>query len=124
MATTSTRFYLRVPSERTGRSVLPAPSKRRAYACCEALVATGWVFSSQAPTDRKSTTGAGMKGKSILSPAEAMRIRELLREVRSADRDEQKKLRDRLQIDVSVYISDFTRSNVGFTVDDFDSLAG
>nr|DAP29560.1 MAG TPA: hypothetical protein [Inoviridae sp.] len=65
-----------------------------------------------------------MKGKSILSPAEAMRIRELLREVRSADRDEQKKLRDRLQIDVSVYISDFTRSNVGFTVDDFDSLAG
>ncbi|MGT2455450.1 hypothetical protein ACU4GI_20340 [Cupriavidus basilensis] len=65
-----------------------------------------------------------MKGKSIFSPAEAERVRGLLRKVRRADRDEQKKLHDRLRIDVGFYISDFTRSNAGFTEADFDSLVG
>lgn len=63
-----------------------------------------------------------MKGKSIFSPAEAERVHELLRKVRGADRDEQKKLRDRLRMDVGFYISDFTRSNAGFTEADFDGL--
>lgn len=63
-----------------------------------------------------------MKGKSVFSPMEAERVRELLRKVRSADRDEQKMLRDRLRIDVGFYISDFSRSNVGFTEADFDSV--
>lgn len=63
-----------------------------------------------------------MKGKSTFSPAEAVRVRELLRQLRSAERDEQKKLRERLRIDVGFYISDFTRSNAGFTDADFDSL--
>ncbi len=39
MATTRTRFDPHVPSERTGRLVLPAPKSRRACACCEMLVA-------------------------------------------------------------------------------------
>lgn len=38
------RFDLRVPSERTGRPALPAVSRRRACACCDSLVATGWVL--------------------------------------------------------------------------------
>ncbi len=48
MATTLTltRFDLRVPSERTGRLVLPALRNLRACACCEMLVATGWVLPS------------------------------------------------------------------------------
>lgn len=44
MATAPTRFDLRIPSERTGRPVLPAMNKRCACACCETLVATGWVL--------------------------------------------------------------------------------
>lgn len=63
-----------------------------------------------------------MKGKSFFSPAEAERVRELLQKVRSADRDEQKQLRDRLRTDVGFYISDFTRSNTGFTEGDFNNL--
>ncbi|CAN7760847.1 hypothetical protein LJR296_006956 [Cupriavidus necator] len=63
-----------------------------------------------------------MKGKRIFSPAEAERVRELLRRVRGADRDEQRTLRDRLRNGVGFYNSDFTRSNAGFTVADFDGL--
>ncbi|RWA45668.1 hypothetical protein AU476_01135 [Cupriavidus sp. UYMSc13B] len=66
--------------------------------------------------------GGEMRGKSTFSQAEAERVRELLRRVRRADRDEQKQIRDRLRIDVGFYISDFTRSNAGFTAADFDSL--
>lgn len=39
-----TRFDLRVPSERTGRPVLPPVSARRACTCCDTRVATGWVL--------------------------------------------------------------------------------
>ncbi|MGM3411934.1 hypothetical protein [Ralstonia holmesii] len=63
-----------------------------------------------------------MKGKSIFSLAEAERVRELLRMVRRAERDEQKKLRNRLRLSVGFYISDFTKSTAGFTEADFDSL--
>lgn len=64
-----------------------------------------------------------MKGKRIFSAAEAVRARELLRQIRAVDRDEQKTLRDRLRSDVGFYISDFTGSKAGFTEADFDSLA-
>lgn len=63
-----------------------------------------------------------MKGKSVFSLAEAERVRELLRKIRRAERDEQKKLRDCLRLNVGFYISDFTRSTAGFTEADFDSL--
>ncbi|KHK58686.1 hypothetical protein PI87_02800 [Ralstonia sp. A12] len=63
-----------------------------------------------------------MKGKSTFSQADAERIRDLLRQVRAAATGDQKKLRDRLRIDVGFYISDFTRSNTGFTAADFDGL--
>lgn len=46
MATKFTRFDLRIPSERTGRMVLPQVNKRRACACCQVPVATGWVLTS------------------------------------------------------------------------------
>ncbi|CAN7780761.1 hypothetical protein LJR296_007985 [Cupriavidus necator] len=41
-------------------------------------------------------------------------------ELRCAGGPDQKKLRDRLRIDVGFYISDFSRSNAGFTAADFD----
>lgn len=63
-----------------------------------------------------------MKGRSNFSPGEADRVRELLRKVRNAARDEQKQLRSRLRTDVGFFISDFTSSNAGFTADDFDDL--
>ncbi|MBB6580935.1 hypothetical protein [Ralstonia solanacearum] len=63
-----------------------------------------------------------MKGKNTFSQAEAERIRDLLRQVRAVTTDDQKKLRDRLRIDVGVYISDFTNSKAGFTATDFDDL--
>lgn len=46
MANTAIRFDLRVTSVRTGRLVLPAQSQRRACACCETKVATGWVLAN------------------------------------------------------------------------------
>ena len=49
-----------------------------------------------------------MKGKRTFSQAEAERIQDLLRQVRAAATDDQKKLRDRLRIDIGFYISDFT----------------
>ena len=65
---------------------------------------------------------AELKGKSVFSPAEADRVRELLRKVREADRTDQKALRDRLRKETGFYISDFTSSNAGFTEAAFDSL--
>lgn len=44
MANSPTRFDLRIPSDRTGRLVLPAMSKRRACACCGTIVAKGWML--------------------------------------------------------------------------------
>ncbi|WP_247569987.1 hypothetical protein ACQZ3V_01780 [Ralstonia pseudosolanacearum] len=63
-----------------------------------------------------------MKGRDTFSRTEAECIRELLRQVRKALPSEQKKLRDRLRIDLGFYISDFTNSNAGFTADAFDCL--
>ncbi|MDG0024952.1 hypothetical protein [Trinickia sp. Y13] len=63
-----------------------------------------------------------MKGKNVFSAAEAERACDLLRQIRAADRDAQKLLRDRLREEVGFYISDFTSSNAGFTECDFRSL--
>jgi hypothetical protein len=65
---------------------------------------------------------ADMKGKNVFSLAEADHVRDLLRKVRAADRTAQKTLRDRLRKETGFYISDFTKSNRGFAVDDFDKL--
>lgn len=63
-----------------------------------------------------------MKGHNAFSQTDADRIRELLENVRAADRAGQKRFRDRLRNDIGFYISDFTSSNAGFTVADFDGL--
>ena len=71
----------------------------------------------------ENEAGGGMKGRDIFTQAEAERIRALLRQVREAvSAAEQKKLRDRLRINIGFYISDFARSNAGFTAADFDGL--
>jgi hypothetical protein len=63
-----------------------------------------------------------MRGRTVFPVSEANRVRTLLCQVRDADRDQQKLLRDRLRNDLGFYISDFTSSNAGFTAADFDSL--
>ncbi|WP_233810290.1 hypothetical protein [Paraburkholderia sp. HP33-1] len=63
-----------------------------------------------------------MKGRTVFSASDADRVRALLSQVRDADRDQQKALRDRLRKELGFYISDFTGSNAGFTAADFDSL--
>ncbi|OYD77974.1 UNVERIFIED_ORG: hypothetical protein BDU10_3097 [Burkholderia sp. CF145] len=64
-----------------------------------------------------------MKGKSEFTVRDADGIRELLRQVREAGPQQQKLLRNRLRSDYKFYISDFSRSKVGFTTADFDALA-
>lgn len=68
--------------------------------------------------------GEAMRPKMTLriAMAEAERVRELLRAARSADRDEQKKVRHRLRHDIGLSISDFTSSKVGCSEADFDKL--
>ncbi|WP_196488055.1 hypothetical protein [Burkholderia pseudomultivorans] len=63
-----------------------------------------------------------MNQKSVFSPAEVDHVRDLLRMVRAADRTIQKALRERLRKETGFYISDFTKSNRGFEVDDSDEL--
>jgi hypothetical protein len=56
------------------------------------------------------------------SQKEADEIRLILSKIRIASRDEQKKLRDYLRENLNFYISDYTSSKEGFTVEDFDNL--
>ena len=62
-----------------------------------------------------------MKGMSKFSAGEASRIRSLLFATRRAPRDEQKRLRDELRT-LGFYITDFSRSSIGFRVEGFDDL--
>ncbi len=62
-----------------------------------------------------------MRGKTTFTHREAGVIRKKLGEVRRADRDVQKKLRNELR-KMGFYIRDFTSSNSGFTAADFDAL--
>ena len=63
-----------------------------------------------------------MRGENCFSVADANKIRQLLKELRQADRTEQKKLRDVLRGKYRFYITDFDTSGSGFTVTDFDNL--
>lgn len=63
-----------------------------------------------------------MKGLSSFSSAEADAIRACLRELRNADRLEQKTLRDTLRKTYRFYITDFDISGKGFTEADFNAL--
>lgn len=65
---------------------------------------------------------AGMMGKKTFSPADADRVRELLRQVRAVDRDTQKGLCERLRTEIGFYISDFMRSSGNFLGADFELL--
>jgi hypothetical protein len=60
-----------------------------------------------------------VKGKHVFSHQEADRIRILVSKTRSANRDQQKRLRQQLR-DMHFFISDFPRPSSGFTVQDFD----
>ncbi|MDE0303298.1 MAG: hypothetical protein OXI87_00215 [Albidovulum sp.] len=62
------------------------------------------------------------RGKSEFSAAEANAIRAVLRELRSANRSDQKKLRDILRNQYGFYISDFATSGKGFSEADFNAL--
>lgn len=62
-----------------------------------------------------------MKGRARFAQAEAAEIRRILRRVRVAERDEQKKLRAQLRR-IGFHISDWDASGAGFTASDFDEL--
>ena len=62
-----------------------------------------------------------MKGKSQFTQNEADEIRRLLRSKVSADRDTQKRLRDKMR-KIGFYITDFSASSEGFDESDFDVL--
>ncbi|MDE0149425.1 MAG: hypothetical protein OXM58_13730 [Rhodospirillaceae bacterium] len=63
-----------------------------------------------------------MKGKDSFTAGEAKAIRDLLRQARRKDRNEQKRLRRILRKQHCFYITDFDRSSAGFTASDFDNL--
>lgn len=63
-----------------------------------------------------------MKGKRIFSTGQDKEIMRLLINLRKADRPSQKRIRDTLRDVLGFYITDFTRSSKGFTVDDYTQL--
>lgn len=63
-----------------------------------------------------------MQGKNSFTEAEADAIRELLAQIRRADRPDQKKLRGVLRRKYSFYITDFDTSGGGFDAADFNTL--
>ena len=64
----------------------------------------------------------GMREKSDFSAAEANDIRAVLRELRSANRSDQKKLREILRHQYRLFITDFAASGKGFSEADFNVL--
>lgn len=63
-----------------------------------------------------------MRGKSDFSAADANAIRAVLQKLRSANRSNQKKLRNILRNQYGFYITDFDASGKGFSEADFNSL--
>jgi|GEM_PF-2152079 len=63
-----------------------------------------------------------MKGKNTFTKKETMQIKSSLKDLRTAGRDSQKDIRAYLRNTFKFYISDFTSSNSGFTVEDFEKL--
>jgi len=61
-------------------------------------------------------------GRTAFTHAELESIKELLREVRYADRSRQKTLRNKLRSQYDFYISDFATDQQGFTASDVDDL--
>ncbi|AMQ00919.1 hypothetical protein AY601_4068 [Pedobacter cryoconitis] len=61
-----------------------------------------------------------MKGRSVFTSKEATEIKKYLNELRSVGRDTQKDIRAHLRSFYKFYITDFTSSTSGFTVEDFD----
>ena len=62
-----------------------------------------------------------MQGKNIFTSIEAEVIKNLLRQKPRASKSEQKKIRGKMR-DLKFYITDFDRSQAGFTVIDFENL--
>ena len=62
-----------------------------------------------------------MRGRRQFTRTEVAQIREILHQVRRAERDRQKSLRGRLRR-LGFYISDFSTDASGFTRSDFDEL--
>lgn len=60
-------------------------------------------------------------GNTTFTKAQANQIKALLTEIRKSDRDSQKRLRGHLRGKHKFKISDFLKSNKGFTPADFDS---
>ena len=63
-----------------------------------------------------------MKGKNEFTKNETETIKSLLINVRQSDHKTQKLLRNELRDVHSFYISDFTNSKKGFSVEDFENL--
>ena len=63
-----------------------------------------------------------MKGKSSFSTADANEIRAKLRELRCADRSDQKRIRGTLRKKFGFYITDFDTGGTGFSEYDFNVL--
>ena len=63
-----------------------------------------------------------MRGENVFSFADAKTIRNILSEKNQADPDRQKHLRNKLRNQLKFYITDFDRSNKGFTENDFNAL--
>src|SRR5206468_1766273 len=61
-------------------------------------------------------------GRTAFTHAELESIKELLREVRRADRSRQKTLRNKLRSQYDFYIRDFATDQQGFTASDVDDL--
>ena len=63
-----------------------------------------------------------MKGRYIFTRQENREIKKLLSVLRDSKREVQKKIRKILREKCYFYISDFTLSNIGFTVNDYNHL--
>ena len=74
------------------------------------------------PSQDETESLLPMSGKSVFSQYECIEIRKLLRKIRKADSERQKALRNKLRTNFLFYISDFDKSNSGFTLNDFEHL--
>lgn len=62
-----------------------------------------------------------MKGRKAFSSIEINKIKELLRVKATSNRNQQKYIRGQMRY-IGFYISDFTNSKTGFSVNDLDEL--
>lgn len=62
-----------------------------------------------------------MQGKSTFTKQEAQTLRNLIVNKVRSDRNKQKQLRDKMRA-LGFYITDFDKSNKGFSIEDFERL--